>query len=164
MGKNLQRERIFMDMVNEHRQLIYKVCYMYSTDASYLKDLYQEILINIWNGLDSFRSESKVSTWIYRVAINTCVAFIRKHSKEQHAASVDEIADVAFADDGSRMANLREMYRLINGLGKIDKAIVLLWLDEHSYDEIAEIVGLSKANVASRLYRAKQKLVDDSNR
>lgn len=163
MSSQLQREQRFADILQANRQLIYKVCYMYATDAENLKDLYQEVLANIWNGIDSFRSESKLSTWIYRVAINTCVAFFRKHSRECHASSLDGIVDVADPDDGTRLANLREMYRLINRLGRIDKAIVLLWLDEHSYDEISSIVGLTKNNVASRLHRARQKLKAESD-
>ena len=123
-----EKESRFMKVVNDSRQLICKVCYMYATDRDHFQDLYQEVLANIWVGLDSFRG------------------------------------DLA-ADDGSaRAEQLREMYSLISGLDKLDKAIILMWLDERSYDEIAEVTGFTRNNVATRLHRIKSRLARQSNR
>lgn len=153
-----------MAIVNDNRRLLYKVCYMYATDNDHFQDLYQEILANIWEGLGSFRGDASVSTWLYRTAINTCVTFYRRHNT--HAADMRplELADQLQADDGAHSAQLREMYRLISQLGKIDKAIILMWLDERSYDEIAEVTGFTRNNVATRLRRIKQRLVDSNAR
>ncbi len=142
----------FMDLLARHRQLIYKVCYLYATDTEHFKDLCQEVMINMWTGL-----KSAESTWIYRVALNSCVSFYRKHRPRGINVDVDQAIEIE-ADDGSHTEQLREMYRLIGSLGKVDKAIVLLWLEDCSYDQIADIVGMTRANVASRLHRIKQRL------
>lgn len=147
----------FMDLLARHRQLIYKVCYLYATDTEHFKDLWQEVMINMWTGLNSFRGEAAESTWIYRVALNSCVSFYRKHRPRGINVDVDQAIEIE-ADDGSHTEQLREMYRLIGSLGKVDKAIVLLWLEDCSYDQIADIVGMTRANVASRLHRIKQRL------
>ncbi len=153
-----------MAVVNDNRQMIYKVCYMYATDNDHFKDLYQEVLASLWQGLDSFRGESKMSTWIYRTAINTCVTFFRKHkSHGADTVTLEAVADIP-GDDNSRSDMLKEMYRLISGLNKMDKALILMWLDERSYDEIAEVTGLSRNNVATRLRRIKQRLVDENRK
>ncbi len=158
------KESRFMAVVNDNRQMIYKVCYMYATDNDHFKDLYQEVLASLWQGLDSFRGESKMSTWIYRTAINTCVTFFRKHkSHGADTVTLEAVADIP-GDDNSRSDMLKEMYRLISGLNKMDKALILMWLDERSYDEIAEVTGLSRNNVATRLRRIKQRLVDENRK
>jgi len=158
------KESRFMSVVNDNRQMIYKVCYMYATDNDHFKDLYQEVLASLWQGLDSFRGDSKMSTWIYRTAINTCVTFFRKHrSHGQDTISLDAVVDVP-GEDTTRTDMLKEMYRLISGLNKMDKALILMWLDERSYDEIAEVTGLSRNNVATRLRRIKQRLVEENQK
>lgn len=137
---------------------------MYATDNDHFKDLYQEVLASLWQGLDSFRGDSKMSTWIYRTAINTCVTFFRRHkSHSQENMSLDVVADMV-GDDSSKQEMLREMYRLISRLNKMDKALILMWLDERSYDEIAEVTGLTRNNVATRLRRIKQRLVDENQK
>lgn len=153
------RER-FMQIVDENRQLICKVCYMYAVDTDHFNDLYQEVLANMWQGIGGFRGQSKLSTWIYRMAINTCVTFYRRNRRHSSATvSLDAIVDLPDNDD-RRAENLKEMYRLISTLRPVDKALILMWLDERTYDEIADVTGMSRNNVASRLRRIKQKLVD----
>ncbi len=153
-----------MAIVSDNRRLIYKVCYMYATDDDYLNDLYQEVLANIWQGIDSFRGESRQSTWIYRVALNTCVTFYRRNSTHTTGrVSIDNVADIEDPDN-SKTKMLKEMYRLIGDLPKMDKAIILLWLDEKSYEQIADITGLTRNTVATRLRRIKQKLVEQNNK
>lgn len=163
MAANEQESR-FLAIVESNRQLIYKVCYMYATDRDHLQDLYQEVLANIWEGLVSFRGDSAVSTWLYRTAINTCVTFYRRHNRHSSEMTSLDVASELVADDGARAEQLREMYRLISQLSKIDKAIILMWLDERSYDEIAEVTGFTRNNVATRLRRIKQRLVESGNR
>lgn len=149
---------LFLDILRSHEALIYKVCYMYAEDEEHLHDLYQEVAANVWAGIDGFNNKSKVSTWIYRIALNTCVTYFRRHGKHSAVGRLDSDAYSIEDESDERRAQLRMMYDLIGRLGKIDKAIVMLWLDEHSYDEIAEIVGMTRANVASRLYRIKHRL------
>ena len=149
--------------MQRHDALIYKVCYMYAEDLEHLRDLHQEVAANIWSGLGSFSGRSKVSTWVYRVALNTCITFFRRHGKHSSAERLDGMR-LDIVDDGDeRSARLKEMYELIGRLDRIDKAIVMLWLDEHSYDEISSVMGMTRANVASRLHRIRQRLASMAN-
>lgn len=157
-----EREKEFEMLVADNKAVITKVCYMYATDSDHFKDLWQETLINLWKSFDSFKGNSSPSTWIYRITINTCITCFRKGKKYLDNVSLDndsmmQLADRA-TDDHEHAACLHEMYRLINRLPALDKALVLMWLDEKSYHEIAEVTGLSRGNVAARLSRCKQKL------
>lgn len=106
---------------------------------------------------------SKQSTWIYRIALNTCISFLRQaNARPQTVALTTELAWQAAAEDG-KTGELQELYRLINGLGELERALILLWLEERSYQEMAEILGISKANVAVKLTRIKEKLKRMSN-
>jgi len=153
-----EKESRFMSIVNDNRRMLCKVCYMYADDDEHFKDLYQEVLANLWQGMDSFRGDSRLSTWLYRTAINTCVTYFRHNGKHDRGkVGLETLADAA-GDDGERMADLRQMYRLIAGLDKMDKALILMWLDEKSYDEIAGVTGMSRNTVATRLHRIKLRL------
>ncbi len=158
------KEARFMAIVNDNRSLLYKVCHMYASDKEHFRDLYQEVLANIWEGIGGFRGEAAVSTWIYRIAINTCVTFFRHHNRHDSSKTYLDMAYDIEDDNGERNERLREMYRLISRLDKIDKAIILMWLDERSYDEIAEVTGFTRNNVATRLHRIKQRLAENSSR
>lgn len=139
---------------------------MYAEDSHHLQDLRQEVLTNIWEGLGGYKGDSKLSTWIYRVAINTCVSYIRRYGRRPDSYSLDTVPPgelpVGSVTQGEMTtdAMLAEMYSMISRLGRIDKAVVLLWLDQYSYDDIAALVGITKANVAVRLHRAKQRLAN----
>lgn len=152
-----ENEQAFLALVKEYRRLIYKVCYLYATDEEHLKDLHQEVLINLWQGFQGFKGEAKISSWIYRVSLNTCISFYRKNSKMTDTMPLESLLGLTTEDD-EKTVHLREMYRLISRLNRLEKAIILLWLDEHSYEEIAEITGLSRNNIASKLKRIKEKL------
>ena len=158
-------ERRFKEIIEQSNPVIKRVCYMYATSHDHFNDLYQESLINIWQGLKNFRGDSKVSTWIYRTCINTCISYFRKYGKnDSNNDSIDSLF-VDIADENSEhLDNLKEMYRLISKLRKLDKAIIMLWLEERPYDEIAEITGLARNNVASRLQRIKENLVNSANK
>lgn len=158
-SQSASAEAYFLEVVEENRQLISKVCYMYATDGEHFNDLMQEVMANLWQGLRKFRGDSRISTWIYRMCINTCVTYFRRHRRHSDACvPLDGIVEIA-GDDGTRLAQLREMYRLIATLEPMEKALILMWLDERPYEEIAEVTGLSRNNVATRLRRIKQKLV-----
>ena len=154
-------EHTFNRLMDRFRPLIYKVCYTYAGGGEALKDLMQDVAANIWQGLPSFRAESGYSTWVYRVTLNTCVSYLRRNSRHDTMERFDDAAYRVADTSGERDARLREMYQMIGRLGAIDKAVVMMWLDGHSYVEIADVTGLSRANVASRLHRAKQRLIDE---
>lgn len=158
-----QQKQRYLQIVEQYSTLIYKVCYMYADDAEHLKDLRQEVLANLWQGLEGYNGNARMSTWIYRVAINTCITFFRRHGKHSSLERIDERAASVADNSGERASQLRQMYEMIGRLGKIDKALIMLWLDEHSYDEIADVTGMSRGNVASRLYRIKQRLIAENH-
>ncbi len=155
----VDKESIFLDVIGKNKQIIYKVCYMYAVDEDHLKDLYQEILINLWQGLDRFRGDAQISTWIYRMSINTCITQYRRNKQNVEMLPLEMLLNLPSEDD-NRMESIKQMYQLINRLNRMEKAIILMWLDEKTYDEIAEVTGLSRNNVASRLRRIKAKLVE----
>ncbi len=155
----------YLRMIEAHRQVINKVCYMYAEDADHFKDLCQEVTANIWTGIDKFRGESAESTWIYRVALNTCVTYFRRNLRHSGCLPLDSVAEIADdSSDGNRTRLLKEMYRLISRLSKLDKAIIMLWLDEYSYDDIASLTGLTRTNVGSRIHRIRRQLINESNK
>lgn len=161
--KTVDLEKEFIDLIRNNERLIYKVCSFYASDDLPLADLYQESVINLWTGYPKFRGESSVSTWIYRVALNTCISGLRKEKRTPKGISVAGLNEV-LPDLKDMTEEINEMYRLINRLKTVEKAIVLLWLEEKTYQEIADIMGLTVCNVATKLKRSKNKLKEMSNR
>ena len=153
-------ETEFARMVRAHKETIYTVCYMFSKDADEVSDLFQEVLINLWNGLEQFRGESKIDTWVYRVSLNTCISWDRK-KKYTTVPLTMEINLFEDSDDDTRQIQM--LYKRIHQLKPFDRAIVLLWLENMSYEEIASIVGITAKNVSVRLYRIKEQLKQMSN-
>ena len=151
-------EQEFMTVIKKYDRVIYKVCYLYTTKSASLNDLYQEAVLNIWRAFPKFRYECKISTWIYRITLNTCISFIRKEKNVPEIVSLTQEADWMADEEDNFKEMLRELYRLINKLGQLDKSIILLYLEEKSYEEIAEITGLTITNVATKLSRIKDKL------
>lgn len=144
-------------MLDLNKSIIAKVCCVYTSPTADFDDLYQETVANLWQGFDKFRGDSKISTWIYRAAINTCITWHRQNKKhDTNLSLIDELPIVA--DESNRLADYRLLHSLISQLQPLEKAIVTLWLDEKSYDEIAEITGLSRSNVAVKFHRIKEKL------
>ena len=158
--RNSDRQQQFLAIANDYKNVVAKVCSIYASPDVAFADLYQEVMINLWTGLDSFQGKAKISSWIYRLAINTCITFIRSNRRHfDGRIGLDDAFDIPAAGDDS-VAQLRELYRLISLLSPIDKALITLWLDEKSYDEISEILGISKANVGTRLHRARTRLTE----
>lgn len=151
----MEIEKAFIDALIQYKEIIYKVCFMYAKDKDNVNDLYQEIVLNLWHAYPRFRSESKVSTWIYRIALNVCISDLRKKKKMEY---VPLSIKVDVYEECEKNELLQEMYQLIKRLSKLERMYILLWLDEKSYDEIAEITGVSRNNVATRLHRIKDKL------
>lgn len=152
-------EREFASIIKEHIRIINKICYFYATDKMPFDDLRQEIYVNIWLALSQFRGDSKMSTWIYRVAVNSALMTLRTSKQRIETVSLDfGLLDVSTEIDDAQRENLQTLQSLINRLEDIEKAIILLWLDEYSYDEIADTLGLKRNTVAVKIHRIKEKL------
>lgn len=152
-------EKEFASLIREHSAIINKVSYFYADDRLPFDDLRQEIYVNIWLGLDRFRGESKMSTWIYRVAVNSALMAIRSSKPRLETVALDfSRLDPSSEMDDLQKENLQALHSLINRLEDIEKAIILLWLDEYSYDEIAATLGLKRNTVATKIHRIKEKL------
>lgn len=153
-------------LTRKYGALVAKVCYLYTGPGASFDDLYQETLINLWVGMDSFRGDSSLSTWIYRMALNTCITWHRRNDRFSRG-NVDAAEASGLTDPASdpvlrteQMEELQLLHRLIADLNPIDKAIITLWLEERPYDEIADVTGISKNNVAVRIHRIKAQLIE----
>ena len=154
-------ETAFAQMVKEHKNTIYTVCFMFSKDSDEVNDLFQEVLINLWQGFASFEGKSKIDTWIWRVSFNTCISQERK--KKRTSAIPLTMGIDLFNDKDDDTKQVKMLYDRIHRLKPFDRAIVLLWLEGMPYDEIASIVGITTKNVSVRLYRIKEELKQMSN-
>ncbi len=151
------KEQLFTEIVNGHKRTIYTVCYMFSNDTAEIEDLFQEILIKMWSGFDTFRGDSDINTWIWRVSLNTCLNFDRK--KRRGGERVELSVDInPYTDTDDDALQIKQLHKRINQLGFVDRSIILLWLENMSYDEIGAIVGISAKNVSVKLVRIKERL------
>lgn len=153
----------FTKMVKEYRKTIYTVCYFYSKDSEEVNDLYQEILINLWKGFEKFRGESSLKTWIWRVSLNTCNNQERKKKSSVQTIPLSIDIDL-YNDDDVQSKQIQMLYDRINRLDVFDRAIILLWLENMNYQDIADVVGISLSNVTIRLFRIKEQLKSMSNK
>lgn len=151
-----QDERQFARLVNEQKSTIYTVCYMFSNDEDEVADLFEEVLINLWKGFSSFEGRSDLRTWVYRLSLNTCISADRKKRKRKTIPLSMDIN--LFEDDDSDTRQVQMLRKRIMRLAPFDRAIVLLWLENMSYDEIGQVVGITAKNVSVRLYRIKEQL------
>ena len=151
-----ENEQQFTDIVRRNRSTIYTVCYMFSKDNDEVADMFQEVLIKLWDGMESFDGRSNIKTWIYRVALNTCIT-IDKRKKRNNKAQLSMDVDY-FNSREVKSEQAQFLHRRISCLQPLDRAIVLLWLEDISYDEIAAIIGITPKNVSVRLVRIREQL------
>jgi len=153
-------EQEFLLLVNQNQGIIRKVCHLYGRNDADKDDLYQEIVIQLWKSFTSFRGEAKFSTWMYRIALNTAISNLRKQSRKV-ALSFPEFIPVELADTDEekiKEEKLKEMYAAISQLTEVEKAIVMLYLEDKSYDEMEEILGISSGTLRVKMNRIKEKL------
>lgn len=150
------KETEFSRIIREQKATIYTVCYMFSKDKEEVDDLFQEVLVRLWQGYDSFQGKSDLRTWIYRVSLNTCISIDRKKKRRKTQPLLEGVDLFDKNDADNRQTDL--LHERIGRLQAFDRAIVLLWLEDMSYEEIAQIVGISVKNVSVRLYRIKEQL------
>lgn len=151
----------FIELIENNKKMIYKVSHMYCDSTIDKKDLFQDIISNLWISYPTFQNKSKISTWIYKVSLNTAITWFRDYTKQSRSIEYTNlIPNLADEADSISHELYDQLYSAINSLGKIDKAVILLLLDEYSYEEIAEIIGISKTNVATKISRIKLRLRD----
>jgi len=153
-------EKDFLDRIADHERLIHKVCRLYADESADREDLFQEILCQAWRSYAGFREESRFSTWLYRVALNTAITHLRKKRRPGDVSAGEEwVRHEAPTDPYAEEVDI--MYAAINRLSKIDKAIILLYLEDCSYDDRSDIMGMSVSNIGVRLNRIRKRLKED---
>jgi RNA polymerase sigma factor (sigma-70 family) len=157
-------EKAFIQALRENQKIIHKVCNLYMQLPQDREDLFQEISLNAWKGVRNFKGESKFSTWLYRVALNTAITFFRKDQKQVETTELKEQFGNADEYEYLQEDQMNAMYKAILTLSKIDMAIVMLYLEDYDYQEIGNIMGISANHVAVKMNRLKIKLKEYSKK
>lgn len=150
------KEQEYEQLVRTHKATIYAVCYLFSKDQDEVADLFQECLINLWKSWAGYEGRSDVKTWIYRVSLNVCVSLDRKRKRHSTVPLTMDINP--YEEDNQNSQQMERLRQRINQLPPYDRAIVLLWLENISYEEIGAIVGITAKNVSVRLVHIKEQL------
>lgn len=165
MSKDL--ERLFLKMLEQNQQKLFRICSVYSKNTEDSKDLFQEVLINIWKSLPSFEYKSTIETWVYRIALNTCLRFrsnqIKKQNRFVFMENMNSVKTQTEIENKEQKDNLLQLRSCISILNKSDKAIITLYLEMLPYKEISSITGLSENNIAVKIRRIKRKLLNCIN-
>ncbi|MBL7760749.1 MAG: sigma-70 family RNA polymerase sigma factor [Sediminibacterium sp.] len=156
-------EKEFVSLLNQHQKIIYKVCNLYMQSHADREDLFQEITLQAWKAFGNFRGDAKFSTWLYRVALNTAITFYRKE-KKNIVFTTDEVPEQSTGPQDPIEMQTKAMYAAIADLSKIDKAIVMLYLEDYSYNEISDVVGITPNNIAVKMNRIKGKLREQTQK
>ncbi len=158
-------EARFIEILSKHQGILLKVCRMYCYNMDDADDLFQEIVLQLWKSFPRFQGQAKVSTWMYRIALNTAITRLRKqYGKLNQLTSLQPLSN--FQDDQSQRIDIQyeeELYRAINQLNRFDKALVMLYLEEKSYEEMAEIMSISETYIGVKINRIKKKLKEIIN-
>lgn len=152
-------EREFNALIVRENATISRICFSYAGSVAEYDDLRQDALVNIWRGMKSFRGESSQKTWIYRVTVNSCLSTIRRQSRHKHEG-LEGLYGLIESDDSDR-ESIEQMHRVISSLGLQDKAIIMMWLDELGYDDIAVAMGMNRNTVATKIRRIKEKIAKE---
>jgi RNA polymerase sigma factor (sigma-70 family) len=149
----------FQSRIEEHKKILYKICNSYCRDRDARDDLAQEIIIQLWQSFGKYDESRRFSTWMYRIALNVAISFYRREkTRTRHVISDEEHLLEAANETESQSEEIRILYQFIEGLDPLNKALVLLYLDGNNYQEIAEVVGISETNVATKISRLKSKM------
>lgn len=149
----------FVALVNRQRPMLERVCRIYEDGAEERKDLFQEVVVQLWRSYPTFRGEANVKTWMYRVALNTAITLFRRHAAQPEHVELEEYLSPGPKGGGKEESGRLEMlYRAIRSLNKVDRAVVTLYLEGFEYREIAETLGLTETNIGVKLNRIKARL------
>jgi len=155
----MQKEEEFVRIIKEHEGVIFKITSLYTDNRDDQKDLYQDVVYQLWKSFDSFRAEAKISTWMYRIALNTALTRLKKSKRMGNSVSMDTVVMQQTENYNPEFEEkLKLLYAHIKQLNVLEKGLMLLLLEGKKYDDISEITGLSPSNVATRISRIKQKL------
>lgn len=155
----MQKANEFVRIIKQNEGVIFKITTMYTDNRDDQKDLYQDIVYQLWKSFDSFRGESKISTWMYRIAMNTALTRLKKKKRSGHSVTIDQVILKQTENyDPEFEERLKTLYAHIKQLNVLERGLMLLLLEGKKYEEIAEITGLSPSNVGTRISRIKQKL------
>ena len=153
-----ETEKRFEQHIKENELLIYKVCRIYACTTADREDLFQEIVIQLWNAYPKFRGESKFSTWLYRVALNTAISGLRKKKDFIESREPAQLPERVSEENAGHEEDLVQLYKAIEQLSQVEKAIVMLYMEDRSYEEMEEILGMTQGNLRVKMNRIKEKL------
>lgn len=150
----------FLELIKAHQALIHKVCHLYGQTDMDKQDLFQEIVIQTWKAYGTFRGESKFSTWLYRIALNTAISAYRKTKSRLSTVAIDAVPiDLPASQyDFDKEEKLQQLYAAIAKLSEVERAIVMLYLDDKSYEEMEEVLGINQNNLRVKMNRIKDKI------
>ncbi len=157
-------EKDFIESIEANQKIIHKVCNLYMHNEQDKKDLFQEILLAAWKGYARFKGEAKFSTWLYRVALNTAITFYRKEQRQVPTTAMPLQPTIAADTMHAVEDQLTAMYTSINELSAIDKALVMLYMEDYNYNEMGEMMGITANNVAVKMNRIKLKLKESAKK
>ena len=153
-------EKEFVDLINRYRGILHKICSIYFYRSPFIEDYYQEILIRLWKSYSTFKNQSAVSTWIYRVALNTAIDIVRmQHIRPKLIELSKNEYNIPVIEPDLESDRKDKLYRAINTLSDAEKAIIILYLEDYEYKEIAEIMGISESNTGVKINRIKLQLI-----
>jgi RNA polymerase sigma-70 factor (ECF subfamily) len=150
----------YQEYIENNRAIIARICRAYANNEADFQDYFQEVCLQLWKSRDNFRQQSKLSTWIYRVTLNVCLSLVRRtKQKDQPLEGMENrVTETPGPEDDIQQQQLQLLYRKIRELKEVDRALILLYLEEKSYEEMAEILGISISNVGVKINRIKAKL------
>lgn len=160
MFKEENPEKIFADLIEQHKGILFKVARAYCPDAEDRQDLIQEMMIQIWQSIHKYNTQYKISTWLYRISLNVAISFYRKNSTraKKHTELPEQLVEITGEDKSEKERQLNLLEQFISELKEMDKALMILYLEDKNHTEIAEILGMSVSNVGTKIGRIKDKL------
>ena len=153
-----EAETQFEQLIKANEILIHKVCRLYASTTAEREDLFQEIVIQFWKAYPKFKGDSKLSTWLYRVALNTAITGLRKRKNFIESREPDQLPEQVTEYDAEREEKLGQLYMAIEKLNQVEKAIVMLYMEDRTYEEMEEILGINQGNLRVKMNRIKDKL------
>lgn len=157
--KSTDKSEMFLSVINANKGIIFKVANSYCKNSENRNDLVQEIIIHLWKSFENYNDQYEHSTWMYRISLNVAISFYRKAKKEIATPLTENIIELATDDEpGELEENVRLLYQFIGEMDELNKALMLLYLDNKTHKEMAEVLGISETNVATKIGRIKEKL------
>lgn len=155
-----EQQQFFQEIIEQHKGILFKVARAYCSDEEDRQDLVQEMMIQIWQSIHKYNDQYKISTWLYRISLNVAISFYRKNASRANKFSVlnKQMAEIPAEDNSENEQKLNLLEQFISELKEIDKALMILYLEDKSHAEIAEILGMSVSNVGTKTGRIKEKL------